>query len=243
MIKSKPNTVKCKWTKGCGIVYNIWENTIFYKTKIKKTIILRVIELWLNKVNGSSIAFVLRIDKKTVYRIMKKLSTHLVPNYYDNIQSIGGRSTIVEIDESKFGKRKYHRGHTLEGVWVLGMVERTNQRRIILIAVDNRTKTTLEEKIKKHVSEESQLYTDCWKGYTGLSNLNFGHQNVNHSETFVNPEDNTHTNTIEGNWAAIKMQTPIRGRKKTKVNLFLVRYMLLRNEEGNFMLNILKYLF
>ena len=103
------------------------------------------------------------------------------------------------------------------------MVERTNQRRIILIAVDNRTKTTLEEKIKKHVLEEIQFYTDCWKGYNGLNNLNFGHQTVNHSETFVNHEDNTHTNTIEGNWAAIKMQTQIRGRTKTKVKLFLVR--------------------
>ncbi|KAG1435618.1 hypothetical protein G6F56_013903 [Rhizopus delemar] len=29
----------------------------------------------------------------------------------------------VQIDESKFGKRKYHRGHRVEGVWVLGLVE------------------------------------------------------------------------------------------------------------------------
>jgi hypothetical protein len=32
---------------------------------------------------------------------------------------------IVEVDESKFGKRKYHRGHRVEGVWVIGGVERT----------------------------------------------------------------------------------------------------------------------
>jgi hypothetical protein len=32
---------------------------------------------------------------------------------------------IVEIDESKLGKRKYHRGHRVEVVWVLRMVERT----------------------------------------------------------------------------------------------------------------------
>ncbi len=37
---------------------------------------------------------------------------------------IGGKNIVVEIDESKFGKRKYHRGHRVEGVWVLGMVER-----------------------------------------------------------------------------------------------------------------------
>jgi hypothetical protein len=26
----------------------------------------------------------------------------------------------VEIDESKFGKRKHNRGHRVEGVWVVG---------------------------------------------------------------------------------------------------------------------------
>ena len=31
---------------------------------------------------------------------------------------IGGKGQIVEIDESKFGKRKYHRGHHVDGSWV-----------------------------------------------------------------------------------------------------------------------------
>ena len=33
---------------------------------------------------------------------------------------IGGEGIIVEIDESKFGKRKYHRGRIIDGVWVVG---------------------------------------------------------------------------------------------------------------------------
>jgi hypothetical protein len=36
-----------------------------------------------------------------------------------------GNPIIVEINESKFGKVKYHRGHRVEGVWVVGGVERT----------------------------------------------------------------------------------------------------------------------
>src|SRR5947207_2250924 len=31
---------------------------------------------------------------------------------------IGGEGVIVEIDEIKMGKRKYNRGHRVEGVWV-----------------------------------------------------------------------------------------------------------------------------
>ena len=38
---------------------------------------------------------------------------------------IGGIGIVVEIDESKFGKRKHNCGHKVDGVWVVGMVEIT----------------------------------------------------------------------------------------------------------------------
>lgn len=47
----------------------------------------------------------------------------------DDDELIGGPGIIVEIDESKLGKRKYHRGHRVEGVWVLGGIERKGQKR------------------------------------------------------------------------------------------------------------------
>ena len=33
---------------------------------------------------------------------------------------ISGPGTTVEIDESKFGKMKYHKGRYIEGQWVFG---------------------------------------------------------------------------------------------------------------------------
>lgn len=35
---------------------------------------------------------------------------------------IGGDGKIVEIDESKYGHRKYYRGHRDDGQWVFGVV-------------------------------------------------------------------------------------------------------------------------
>ena len=52
-----------------------------------------------------------------------------------------GKSIVVEIDESSFGKVKYHRGHPVEGVWVFGMVERTEARRVCVSIVKRRDAT------------------------------------------------------------------------------------------------------
>ncbi|KAJ8018353.1 hypothetical protein HOLleu_43696 [Holothuria leucospilota] len=36
---------------------------------------------------------------------------------------IGGEGKIVQTDESKIGKRKYYKGHKVEGQWVFGGIE------------------------------------------------------------------------------------------------------------------------
>jgi hypothetical protein len=63
---------------------------------------------------------------------------------FKKIPKIGGNGKIVEIDEEKFGKRKYNRGHRVDGVWVLGMVERSPSRKIVLISVDKRDITFID---------------------------------------------------------------------------------------------------
>ena len=47
-----------------------------------------------------------------------------------NSMKIGGKGIIVEIDEMKLGKRKYNRGHRVEGVWVIAGIERTIEKRM-----------------------------------------------------------------------------------------------------------------
>ena len=52
---------------------------------------------------------------------------------------LGGTCNIIEIDEIKFGRRKYSRGHHVGGVWVFGGVERRTKK-IFLISVEKRNK-------------------------------------------------------------------------------------------------------
>ena len=83
-------------------------------------------ELWMQKASYNTISYETGFNRKTIWRLMKEVSSILVKNYYEKECTIGGDGVIVEIDEFKFGKKKYNKGHQVEGVWIFGMVEKTD---------------------------------------------------------------------------------------------------------------------
>eukprot|EP00797_Seminavis_robusta_P003708 Sro1235_g255020.1 Inherit from opiNOG: protein Hydra magnipapillata (276) ;mRNA; r:19305-20132 len=144
---------------------------------------------------------------------------------------IGGNDIIVEIDESKFAKRKYHKGRRVKGSWVLGMVERTQQRRMVLLVVPDRTKKTLEHAIMTFVHPGSTIHTDMWKGYISLDRLGYDHKTLCHKYEFVSAEG-THTQTIEGNWTPLKRAIPVQCRSGVDLQEYLFQFMWRRKNEG-----------
>ncbi|XP_046142308.1 uncharacterized protein LOC123987938 isoform X2 [Osmia bicornis bicornis] len=124
--------------------------------------------------------------------------------------SESGSPIVVQIDEAKFGKRKYNRGRVVEGHWVLGIVDtETNDCRMIVVA--NREAQTLISIIKEHVAMGSEIHTDSFKSYAGLAAEGFVHRTVNHSIEFVST-DGTHTQKIESTWRPAKDWMRGRGR-------------------------------
>lgn len=79
-----------------------------------------------------------------------------------NKTKLGGYGHIVEIDESKFGRRKHHRGHSVEGQWVFGGYERETGR-CFMVPVENRNATTLLAIIKEWIKPGTTIISDCWK--------------------------------------------------------------------------------
>ncbi|XP_017479172.1 PREDICTED: uncharacterized protein LOC108368771 [Rhagoletis zephyria] len=116
---------------------------------------------------------------------------------------IGGPGKTVQVDESKFGKRKYNKGRRVEGHWVLGIIEDGKEDLRLEVYPDNiRSADVLIPLIKKHVLEGTTIRTDFWRAYDCLSEHGFIHKKVNHSDP-VNPfvaEDGTHTQRIESQW-------------------------------------------
>lgn len=86
----------------------------------------------------------------------------VVHSCFQDCIEIGGPGVVVEIDESKIGKRKYHRGHYVEGQWVFGGVERLSGR-CFMVPVEDRSRETLTALIKKYILPGSIIVSDCWK--------------------------------------------------------------------------------
>jgi transposase-like protein len=142
----------------------------------------------------------------------------------DRREQIGGPGTTVEIDESKFGKRNYHRGHRVEGTWVFGGVERESGK-LFMVPVEKRDSATLIPLIKEWILPGTTIISDCWRAYTCLKDEDFEHLTVNHSINFKDPDTGAHTNTIEGAWLHAKRSLPKYGTKNHFMTGYLAAHM------------------
>lgn len=127
---------------------------------------------------------------------------------------IGGQGIEVEIDESKFAKRKNNVGRLLREGWVFGGVERVSKR-CFFVFVPDRTEVTLTRVIRERIRPGSIIISDMWAAYRNLSLLGYGHMTVNHSRNFVDPATGANTQTIESKWSHIKTYLRSKGRNIT----------------------------
>ena len=150
----------------------------------------------------------------------------------ESSERIGGNGKVVQIDESKFGKRKYHRGHYVEGQWVFGGIE-NDSRKCFLVAVDKRDEETLIPIIQRWLKPGTIIVSDCWKAYYNLEKYGYHHKTVNHSKEFVN-EDGDNTNKIEGHWRQAKVKLPYFGVRNYLFSSYLAEFMWrYMNREGD----------
>lgn len=137
---------------------------------------------------------------------------------------------IVDINESKFAKRKYNVGRVVEGQWVCGGMCRET-RSSFVVPVEKRDKDTLLPIITHRIEPGSIIMSDCWKAYNCLQDEGYQHLSVDHSLNFVDPTSLVHTNTVERLWWEVKSTVPLFGRRKEHFLGYLARSMFIMTYE------------
>jgi hypothetical protein len=96
-------------------------------------------------------------------------------------EKIGGDGILVQLDESKFGKRKYDRGHRVEGVgFLVGLKPQKNVKCLLL---SWKTAKRYSERTDAKIRDTGFYRRNrLWKGYSEFKiNVLFSHSMVNHS--------------------------------------------------------------
>lgn len=127
----------------------------------------------------------------------------------------------VEIDESKFGRVKYNRGHFIEGQWAFVDFERDGGR-IFMIPVGKRDRTTLLLIIREWFRPGTKIYSDYWKAYYCLSDIGYQHSKLNYSLEFVNSETEARTEQK-------KYISTLVDAKRIFIGGYLANYILLKH--------------
>eukprot|EP00731_Ephydatia_muelleri_P007958 Em0004g296a len=153
--------------KCCRKVKSIRHDSWFSQSHLTLEQILEVTFLWTEDMSGETVCAV----------------------YMDQIETekIGGVGKVVEIDESKFGKRKYNRGRRREGQWVLGGVERGSEEMFMQI-VPSRDAATLLPVIIANVKPGTEIHTDEWRSYARLNRRGYVHHTENAPERATRPK-------------------------------------------------------
>ena len=120
---------------------------------------------------------------------------------------VGGE---VEVDESYHGakrKRGFHgklkRGRGTQKQPVFGIFERKGE--VFTERVPNGKKKTLQALILGHISKESVIDPDGWRGYNGLVDIGYDrHYRVNHGENEFSKGHGVPINGIESFWSFAK---------------------------------------
>ena len=141
---------------------------------------------------------------------------------------IGGPGKIVEIDESKFGSRKYHQGRVVEGQWVFGGICRKSKE-CFVVPVNSLDKGTLLPIIQDHILPGTCVMSDLWRAYDCLNNEGFQHLTVNHSLNFIDPDTSAHTQNIENTWWVAKQSLRQTGRSRNMFENYLLEFLWRRH--------------
>ena len=170
-------------------------------SKISEQKFREILRFFAIDLTASDTAQLTGVSTRTVNNLFLKLRRRMA----DECEKHTPFSGVVELDESYFGAKRIRgkRGRGAGGkTIVFGILKRDNQ--VYTEIVPDASKATLQKVIKGHISAESVINTDGWRGYHGLVDMGYEkHFRVHHGGNEF-ARGSQHINGIESFWGYAK---------------------------------------
>ncbi|KAI8137053.1 hypothetical protein BJV82DRAFT_636988 [Fennellomyces sp. T-0311] len=134
LIKSANHTLIWRCTRricGGNESSSTKNKSFFYGHRVPLHLVLLVILLFLRGVKQLAIAEYTELNPYTVRSIIGDIYLLMEGDLKMKDMRIGGKGIKVQVDESKFGKRKHHVGLKVDGVWFLVVLKRPTKERFL----------------------------------------------------------------------------------------------------------------
>ena len=166
-------------------------------SKISEPQFRQILRLFALDLTASDTARLTGISVRSINTLFLKLRQRLAAEC-ERLTPFDG---IVELDESYFGAKRIRgkRGRGAGGKIVFGVLKRGDK--VYTEIVPDASKATLQKVIRGHISIESVINTDGWRGYHGLVDMGFAkYFRVYHGQNEF-ARGAQHINGIESFWS------------------------------------------
>lgn len=176
------------------------------RSKISDFKIKKIVKCFCSDIDATKTAEILDLNRNTINRYFRIFRELIFEKQQNDLTLFFGE---VELDEAYFGAKRL-RGINMpqkrgRGTWkqpVFGVFER--EGRVYTELIPDAKSATLRKVIRGKVSLESALFTDGWRGYSGLLDMGYEkHFRIDKSKSFSN-QNGVHINGIESFWSFTK---------------------------------------
>lgn len=164
--------------KNCKKELSITSGTIFHRSKLPLVVIFRALWWMVAQKNGVSAVGIKRVLGLGSYR-----TAWVWLHKFRRLMVFPGRNKLsgqIEVDETLVGgKRSGKRGRGAEGkslVVIAVEIMEKGTGRVRMSLISDASKKSLRKFINENIETGSNLITDGWKGYTGISKSGYIHE-------------------------------------------------------------------
>ena len=230
----------------CGLVFNLFTDTIWCRTRYDCTTIVMVMRGVVQGVPTLQLAEELKLDYGTLlerrHRIQRQgqEQIHLEPlpdeetEADEMFQNAGEKGTphrnSTDPPRRRANKQRGHGTMENDRPPILGVVGRTSGQ-IRLTVCENTQRATLQPQVEHDTEPTTTLYTDEWTAYNRIAATGRGHATVCHAQHEWARDDDgdgvreVHCNTLEGIWTGLRnFLRPFRGVHKKFLSIYVAMF-------------------